>query len=291
MGEQIIVTGTGFDNGRTVNLRLGTIQASSTTTDDDGSFSDKFYVPQMEVGKYNLIANDGTNTASVNFEITTSFDISPASGNVGSMVTVKGGGYSGLVTILYDNFTVATVVASAEGPFSTTFTAPASSHGVHTVTVSDETASLQTTFSMESTPPPTPSGLTPVALYRENARPTFTWQGVTDPSGVTYHLQIASDATFNTILLEKVDLATTQYIVTKSEKLKATSKESPYYWRVKAIDLAINEGQWSTPDSFYVSFLADWVKFTLIGLGATAGALLIFWLGMITEKRRWTRET
>ena len=291
MGDQIIVTGTGFDAGSIMNLRLGTTQVGSMATDADGSFSDRFNVPQLEVGSYNLNASDGTNMASVIFEITTSFDISPTSGYVSSTIAVRGGGYNGLVTIKYDDVTVATVAAGADGSFSTTFAVPASVHGIHTVSVSDKTATLQTTYSMESTPPPTPSGLTPSALNRENARPIFIWQSVTDPSGVSYHLQIGSDASFDTIVLEKEGLTTTQYTVAKSEKLKATGKESPYYWRVKAIDLASNEGQWSTPASFYVSFIADWVKYTLIGLGATVGAILIFWMGMITGRRRWTKET
>jgi len=200
-------------------------------------------------------------------------------------------GYNGLVTIKYDEDTVATTVANADRSFSTTFVVPASVHGYHIVTVSDTAALLQTTFSMESNPPPAPIGLAPTGLYRENARPTFTWHGVTDQSGVTYSLQVGSDANFNTIILEKEGITTTQYSVSDTEKLKATSKETPYYWRVKAVDLALNQSQWSTPDSFYVSFLAEWLKYTLIGLGATVGALLIFWLGMLTGRRGWARET
>ena len=291
MGAQVNITGTGFDSGRTLIIRLGTMQVRSTTTDANGSFSDSFAVPQMDVGSYNLNASDGTNMASVAFTVTTSFDISPTTGYVGSSVTVKGGGYNGLVTIKYDDNTVATAVANAEGSFSTTFIVPVSIHGYHTVTVGDTAATLQTTFSMESTPPPAPVVLVPIGLIRENARPIFTWQGVTDPSGVTYNLQVASDANFNTIILDKKDLTTTQYSIIKTEKLKTTGKETPYYWRVKAVDLASNQSQWSTSGSFYVSFLADWLKYTLIGLGALIGVLLIFWLGMITGRRGWTRET
>ena len=291
MGAQVDITGTGFDAGRTLTIRLGTTQVRSTVTDANGSFSDRFTVPQLDVGSYNLNASDGANMASVAFTVTTSFNISPTTGHVGDTVTVKGGGYNGLVTIKYDEDTVATTVANADRSFSTTFVVPASVHGYHIVTVSDTAALLQTTFSMESNPPPAPIGLAPTGLYRENARPTFTWHGVTDQSGVTYSLQVGSDANFNTIILEKEGITTTQYSVSDTEKLKATSKETPYYWRVKAVDLALNQSQWSTPDSFYVSFLAEWLKYTLIGLGATVGALLIFWLGMLTGRRGWARET
>jgi hypothetical protein len=285
MGTQVNITGTGFDAGRTLIIRLGTTQVRSTTTDANGSFSDRFTVPQMDVGSYNLNASDGVNMASLAFTVTTSFNISPTTGDVGSTVTVTGGGYSGLVTIKYDDNVVANAVANAEGSFSTTFTVPVSVHGYHTVTVSDTAATLQTTFSVESVPPPTPIVLAPQGIFRENARPTFTWQGVSDPSGVTYDLQIAGDANFSSIILEKSELATTQYNISRTEKLKATGKETPYYWRVKAVDQALNQSQWSTPGSFYVSFMADWLKYTLIGLGSLIGALLIFWLGMITGRR------
>jgi len=291
MGAQVNITGTGFDAGRTLAITLGSMPLRSTTTDASGSFSDRFTVPQMDVGSYNLNASDGTNMASIAFAVTSSFNISPTTGYVGSTVTIKGGGYNGLVTIKYDDDIVANAIANADGSFSTTFVVPASIHGYHTITASDTMTALETAFSMESTPPPVPIVMTPQGISRENARPVFTWQGVTDPSGVTYTLQIASDASFNTVIMEKEELTGIQYTIQNTEKLKATGKETPYYWRVKAIDLASNESQWSTPGSFYVSFMADWVKYTLIGLGAIIGALLIFWLGMIVGRRGWTKTT
>src|SRR4030042_2821430 len=129
MGEQIIVTGTGFNAGKSMNMQLGTTQVGSAVIDAEGSFNHSFYVPQLDVGSFNLNASDGTNIASVNFEITTSFDISPTSGYVGGTVAVKGGGYNGLGNIKYDDVTVATAEASAEGSFSTTFIVPPSVHG------------------------------------------------------------------------------------------------------------------------------------------------------------------
>lgn len=291
MGDKVNITGAGFDPGRTLVIRLGTIQVKSTTTDAIGSFKEEITVPQLDIGSYNLNASDGAYTASVPFTITASFNISPITGYVGSTITVKGSGFDGIVTIKYNDNTVANATANPDGSFSTTFVVPISVHGFHTITASDGSTSLKTTYSMESVPPPTPTVLSPQSISRQNARPTFIWQGVVDTSGVVYNLQVSSDSGFKTILLEKEGLDTTQYTASNTEKLKSTSKDTPYYWRVQAIDLASNQSQWSNPGSFYVSFMADWLKNTLIVLGSIVGALIIFYLGMITGQRGWRKKT
>ena len=291
MGEKVNITGAGFDPSRTMVVRLGTIQVKSTTTDETGSFKAEFTVPQMDIGSYNLNASDGAYTASVPFAITTSFNISPTTGYVGSTINVKGSGFDGMVTIKYDDNTVATATANPDSSFSTTFIAPISIHGFHTVTVSDGSSSLKTTYSMESLPPSTPTVLSPQSISRQNARPTFIWQGVVDASGVIYNLQVASDSSFKTIILQKEGLDTTQYTASNEEKLKSTGKDTPYYWRVQAIDLASNQSQWSNPGTFHVSFMANWLKYTLIALGSVAGALIIFYLGMITGQKGWGKKT
>jgi len=290
MGAQVTASGTGFTSGRAVNLSFGNTQVKTTTTDASGSFVVKFNVPQLEVGSYTVTANDGVNTVTASFTITTSFSIEPTTGHVGISVTIKGAGFQGSVTIKYDDGIVASTIADTSREIFATFSIPASIHGEHLITVSDTINSLQLVFTMESTPPSVPNLLDPKSGSRENTRPTLTWQAVTDPSGVTYSLQIAEDSAFTNILLQKEELTATQYTLTNTEKLNKTSKEAPYYWRVKAVDLASNQSQWSTPGSFYVSFMADWLKYTLIGLGATIGALIIFWLGVMTGRRWLTKE-
>ncbi|MCK4723951.1 MAG: hypothetical protein KAT75_11635, partial [Dehalococcoidia bacterium] len=113
-------------------------------------------------------------------------------------------------------------------------------------------------------------------------------EDVDDPSGVTYTLQIASDADFTAIVLEKEDLTDSDYNLTGVETLQPTVKEAPYYWRVKAIDGAFNESQWSTSRSFYIvsaTGFPDWAKITLIVFGVLAAAFLAFWLGRRTAFR------
>ncbi len=122
---------------------------------------------------------------------------------------------------------------------------------------------------------------------KAKAEAYFDWQDVTDPSGVTYTLQIATDESFpaNSIVLEKTGLTQSEYTITREERLKSVSKEAPYYWHVKAVDGASNESQWSGAGSFYVGFslsLPQPVIYTLFGVGALLLGIFGFWLGRKT---------
>jgi len=138
---------------------------------------------------------------------------------------------------------------------------------------------------MESTAPPIPQLLLPEDASKAEAETYFDWEDVTDDSGVTYTLQIAIDADFTSIVLEKEGLTYSDYTITKGEGLQPTIKEAPYYWRVKAVDGASNESEWSTTTSFYVTSafaLTGWVLYALIGLGVVLLGFLCFWLGRRT---------
>jgi hypothetical protein len=117
---------------------------------------------------------------------------------------------------------------------------------------------------------------------RQKAQGTFTWNTVSDPSGVTYDFEIASSASFasGTILVQKTGLTETEYTLLKEEALKSTKKDAPDFWRVRAVDNASNSGNWSNVWSFTVgSVLPAWALWTLIGLGALIIVLFAFWLG------------
>ena len=78
------------------------------------------------------------------------------------------------------------------------------------------------------------------------------------------------------MVLEKTDLADSEYTLTEAEKLEKRSKETPYYWRVKTIDGAYNESGWTGAGTFYVGGFGgisqpDWMVHLWWGLGA-AGA-------------------
>jgi hypothetical protein len=185
------------------------------------------------------------------------------------------------LVITYDGQQVATGIVGSDGSFSVTFNAPASRRGAHTVSASDGTNSIPLTFVMEATPPPVPGLLKPESGTKAKAQAVFDWAAVTDPSDVTYTLQVATDAEFTKIVLEKKVLTQSEYTLTKDEKLESVSKKTPYYWRVKAIDGASNESAWSSAGSFYVgfTFTQATLLYIIIGIAAVIFILLAFWLG------------
>ena len=143
---------------------------------------------------------------------------------------------------------------------------------------------------MESIAPPAPVPLLPAnASTIETATETrFIWEGITDPSGVTYTIQITSDANFasgnsTTLVLERSKLTTTEYILTLEEKLEPTKKGTPYYWRVRAVDNASNISDWSTIREFYTSASGPpWFLYSVIAEGGIS--VLLFGFCLV---RRW----
>ena len=93
------------------------------------------------------------------------------------------------------------------------------------------------------------------------------------------------------VILEKKGLTDSEYTVTEEEKLlKLTQYERPYVWRVRAIDGASNEGEWSDYHSFYIapaqakllpppsqSGRPGWLRYLGIGLAAAGVGFLVCW--------------
>ena len=207
---------------------------------------------------------------------------------MGTQLTMSGTGFIAgkTITVNYDATKIATTTVSGDGTFSATFGAPPSSGGAHTITATDGTSTLTSTFTMESTPPPTPEPQLPELDGKAKAEAQFDWKDVDDPSGVTYTLQIAPDENFTSgSTWEKPGLIESEYTLTKEEKLESTKKEAPYYWRIKAIDDAGNESDWTGASAFQVGFsfaLTGWVIYVLIGFGGIILLLLGYLLGRRT---------
>jgi len=298
-GTTVTVSGTGFSASRSITIKYNTVPVTSSpaaiSTDTNGSFTASFNVPAGVAGTYSVQATDGTYSASVNFEATVDATISQTTstaspGHAGMELTITGTGFkpNATVTITYttEPVTLATVTTDANGDFSTTITIPPSAAGSHTITATDGYTSKQFTFVMESQAPPVPEPLLPEEGMKAKSEAYFDWEDVEDVSGVTYTLQIASDADFTTIVQEKTGLTSSEYTLLEEEKLESVSKDEPYYWRVKAIDGASNESQWSEAWSFSTGFqwpdFVGWPLYTTIGVGGLILFILGFWLGRRT---------
>jgi len=295
VGEEVTAIGTGFGYNKSVTITFSGIEVATDETNEDGSFETAFEVPEVGPGTYEVKARDKSNNeGSTAFTITTNLAISPVTtadspGYVGQSVTVSGAGFkpSWQITVTYASTPVVFTTTSLEdGSFSYTFEVPPSGAGAHTITATDGTNSMQIVFFMESTPPGIPLPLLPNLDEKAEPEAYFDWESVTDDSEpVTYDLQVAADADFTNILVNKTELTTSEYTLTEGEKLESTSEEEPYYWRVGAVDAASNASDWSGAGTFYVGFsfhMQGWLLYTLIGIGVIGVFFLGFWLGRRT---------
>jgi hypothetical protein len=219
----------------------------------------------------------------------TTASISLSAGPVGAYISAVGTGFEadGAVTIKYDDEELATITADANGMFVVAFEVPPSKYGDHTITLSDGTNIHELIFTVESTPPEVPSPLLPEMGVKLKPPMSFDWKDVEDESApVTYTLLIATSSDFPgaSIVLEKDGLTESEYVLTEGEESMLVAQETPYYWRVRAIDAASNEGDWTGPGMFYIAetfALPDWLLYALIGLGG----LLLFIVGYLLGRR------
>ena len=294
-GEVIKVSGTGFNDRNYMTITFDGYRIStrplSLDTNAKGSFRGSFVIPYSAIGGVSTItASDSPlNSAEAELAILAGISIEPATnqtspGYVGMELTIYGTGFAteAPITITYDKSSVATVTADANGHFSTTFTMPPSIAGNHTVTVTDDTNILVSTVTMESKAPPIPVPLLPELAATAKAETYFDWADVSDSSGITYTLQIGTDAGFTTIVLEQTGLTQSEHTIKAEKKLEPIGTNTLYYWRVRAIDGAANEGEWTIPMLFYVDYSQEvtrgWILYIWIGLGALLAAILGFWI-------------
>jgi len=308
-GEPITLSGTGFGGRKDVYVTIGSVDfADAAETDNDGSFSISLDTPDLNDGVYYINVEDasGNEAAAIEFmvEEDIDLDISPATssaepGHVGLNVTISGAAFkpNAQVTITYASTpqTVATTTSDTNGNFTAVFPIPESAAGSHTITASDGTNSLEVPFYMESDSPDAPALLLPAVEDKAEALASFEWEEVSDDSSpVVYTLQVAAGEGFTSasMVLVQEGLTSPEYTVTEAEKLAPRSEEEPYYWRVKAVDGASNESDWSEVGQFHVgsSLLPPWTVnlfgFTISGwtilwwvLGCLASGLGGYWVG------------
>jgi large repetitive protein len=104
------------------------------------------------------------------------------------------------------------------------------------------------TFRLLSPKPAVPQLTAPaVNLFTNNLTPELTWKPAAYT--VSYHVQVATTAKFDTLTQEKSDLTAT------SLKLDSLS-EGKYYWRVRGLNMDGVYGNWSAVRNFTVDITA-----------------------------------
>ena len=296
IGDSLWVSGVGFEvNEAEIKITFdGTMIASGITADAKGSWSTQIEVPPSTKGEHTVDASGDTTKASdvadTIIVISPEMEINPTSGAIGDDVIVSGAAFGGnqALTISYDgNQVAAGSTTNAKGNFTASFKVPKSQAGDHTVTVTDAVASVaSSTFSVESTPPPTPQPLSPEAGSRigfvGKTVITFDWSDVDDPSGIWYLLEVSQSADFSGVMTHKEGLTQSQYTLTGDEALA----KGEYYWRVKAIDGAENQGEWTNGQFFKVGVTEWWLLAVIIIAGI--GIIGIIWrIVHISRRGSW----
>jgi hypothetical protein len=208
-------------------------------------------------------------------------------GHVGMDINIAGTGFKphSIITITFEStpITVATANSDAGGSFLVAFKVPVLPAGNHLIKATDGTTTKEFPFLMDASAPEKitllkPGTQQPVA---------FAWNPSNDPSGVTYSLQLSQDPAFGFLVLEKNGLTTPDYKMTADPKLEGSE---PFYWRVRAIDLAGNVGEWSETRSFKLGLWGlgwpDWMIYGGIGVGAVA----ILFFGLVVGRRSSQRD-
>jgi hypothetical protein len=289
LGDTVTVTGSGFkrNEGSIQILFDGKSVATGIKADSDGVWTGTFEVPAAATGKYDITAQ-GADTPKadvdeVEFEVTPGLKLEPAEGHVGTSLTVSGSGFPAgkSVAVTYDGVSKGSATTDSKGSFSgISFEAThtQSTHlEKHPVVATYDSTTVSKDFVMEATAPAKPALSSPADGSRVGfvwkATPTFEWSAVTDPSGVSYSLEVSSVEDFAILAIPEVTgLTGTSYELPGEQGLAYGT----YYWRVRAVDGAQNVGEWSEADSFKSGLLPLWAFIVCAALLAVLIGVLVY---------------
>jgi hypothetical protein len=296
-GKEVEVIGAGFMAEYAITITLDGDRVDTTPyyieTNFQGGFNCVFAAPLYDSPTtIEVVASDRKfNKAEAQLTVLGGIRLGPATtsaspGHAGMELTIYGVGFASgaTINITYNEVDAvideATATADANGNFTTLFIVPPSIAGSHVIEATDGATTAAATFVMESAVPLVPVPQLPEVAGTAEEKARFDWGDVTDPSGVSYTLQVASNVDFNNIVVEKENLPLSEYTLTEGEKL-APAGQKAYYWRVKAVDGASNDGGWSTVGLFYVGFsrtaMSGGVWYILYGVIGLVLAGLVFW--------------
>jgi hypothetical protein len=182
------------------------------------------------------------------------------------------------ISIVFGETEVARATADANGSFSASFSAPASNGGETHFGITDGNSTYSLSFSMETSSPPVPVQV--IESGSVNGDMMLDWSDVADPSGVTYSLEVASDAVFARQLLLREGLTSSVYNLTSAE----TGVEEKAYWRVKAKDGAGNESAWT--GAVPITLKPASLSFPAWLLYGGAGAVVLLLAGFLVWGRK-----
>ncbi len=282
-GDVIAVSGTGFEAADDIELKYDHQKFGEYSADENGSWGTvSFTIPAGSKGSHVIEAFHGgsiTAIASATFTLGAGIMLQPATtpsspGHVGQTLSVTGKSFDPdvAVSISYQNET-ANVFADAEGNLPAVTFVAHGKYGEQYVNASyNGNTARPAIFYMEGDLPDAPVLNAPVDVsvgffgsFVGRICPKFTWLNVTDPSGIaSYDLDTyGGDDSLISISIPIEDLTLYGDIVAYSLPGKYALSYGTYHWRVRAIDGAGNEGNWTEAKSFQAGLLPRWAMATV----------------------------
>jgi hypothetical protein len=299
VGDTIQVSAAGFPAVANVILSYDGTDMATIPTDARGNIITTFKIPPSGDALHKIKLTDGLNPVISDITVVPTLTISQDNGWVGMGVTLNGTGFrcGNALLAAFDNVKLAGSTVGQNGSFTHTFNIPKSKAGLHNINVTDGVNNRTVSFTMESTPPPAPGLVAPSEGTRFTKDARFLWETVSDPSGVSYVIEVADDARFSQPIISQTGMMQTYLDVPDSAKT-LPGKSDLYYWRVKAVDGASNIGGWSVIGSFYKgvtveSVLSDmpaWTKFALIGIGLLLFVFMVIFIRRNIMRVRYSDE-
>jgi hypothetical protein len=288
-GTSVNLSGSSFAANENIIITFdGTAIDQNTKADDNGSWSTTFKVPPSPSGNHTIKVSgsntSGTGLGSLTFKSTAGIAIDPPNGSVGTTVSVSGSGFTAdsPLKVTYDDNPISNlgmVTVNDMGDYIFSFKIPKSKAGLHSIKVVDNQNNTEKIeFQIDDTPPTNPKPISPMdgetMGFTGNINPTLSWSKSTGLTDVTYVLQIANEPEFTNPIIEKTDITATKYTLTRSETLA----QGEYYWRVKAVDAASNESEWSKSFMIKSGVISSGLLVLLIVLGILVLATIAFFL-------------
>ncbi len=311
-GTNVYITGAYFPASLPLVFKIDSttliVNGGDSTTSAAGGFYSIITVPAGTAsGDHIISVTAGTITLSATFTVTgeptptptstptptptptTAINIVQNDFNVGAPIGIGGAGFAAgsTVTIKYGGVTRASATVEANGTFQVIFNIPAIQPGARQFTISDGINTTTANFVVETTAPAEPPLISPDPGVKIKIPVTFDWDNVTDASSpVTYDFQIATDEDFTagSIILEKTALTDSVFMLTEAEGLELASDTASYFWRVKSVDGALNESDWSAASDFLSSGPSVFPRWALI-LIIVLGSVFVFGLGFFIGRR------
>jgi hypothetical protein len=296
-GATITINGTGFAAGNAFdNIITFTIDNTivlnieNIFTDLTGSFTATFTIGSWANGKHVITAVDAyDNTAKTDLTVEAIILLKNnttgaipgereyATGVEDDVIQITGNGFKAntVISVKYGGTNIVTtptsITTDATGSFTATFIVPGIVNETYIIAASDGSNTAATNFieTIEKDPPAAVSLISPLNSLKIKQPVVFNWTASSDKNGVTYELQIATDAGFTNIVIDINNIATNTYTMAKESKLESVNSENPYHWRVRAVDGVGNSSGWAV-NTFIVGFIwpaaATYIILGVIGL-------------------------